>query len=353
MTEKHPTLVLGATGYVGGELLRLIVTHPKLELAAAFSESQENVPVGDVFPHLQPVFREERFEPLSTLKDHIKRAEAPLVVFSAAAHGASAAKVAELLSIAKEAKVPVHVADLSADFRYATPDAYETVYGQPHAAPELLSRFTCELPEHTSQVPEHVGHPGCFTTAMLLAIVPMLKLSLVEPDLFASGITGSTGSGQAPKPTTHHPLRQSNLFSYKALDHRHLPEMTGLAEKASGVRPSIHFVPHSGPFARGIHMTVQAKLKGNVDRQTLLGAFRDFYREAPFVRVVDDTPMVKNVVGSNYAQIGLASDGETIAVFSVIDNLLKGAAGGAVQWVNRMIGVEETAGLTSAGPGWV
>ena len=100
-------------------------------------------------------------------------------------------------------------------------------------------------------------------------------------------------------------------------------------------------------------MTVQAKLKGDVDRRTLLEAFADFYREAPFVRVIDDTPMVKNVVGSNYAQIGLASDGDTIAVFSVIDNLLKGAAGGAVQWVNRMIGVEETAGLSSAGPGWI
>jgi len=345
------TLVLGGSGYVAGELLRLISAHPELELKAAISGSQAGQTLESVFPHLHASFDGHRFQPIASIARLIEEASGPVAVFSAAAHGASAALVNDVLQAAKGPDV--HVVDMSADFRYATAKAYEAVYRQPHGAPDLLSQFNCALPEHLADTPRHVGHPGCFATALLLAIVPLLKLGIVEPDLYAVGITGSTGSGGSPKSTTHHPLRHSNLFSYKPLAHRHVPEVTALAERASGVRPAVHFVPHSGPFARGIHVTVQGTLRTELTRADIAAEIDAFYADAPFVRVLDGEPRMKDIVGSNYAQLGVASDGKTFAVMSVIDNLTKGAAGGAVQWMNRLLGLPETTGLTLTGAGWV
>lgn len=351
MTDRIDTVVLGASGYVAGELFRLLAAHPVLDLQAAISESQAGQTIESVFPYLQSSFGDQRFQSRDTLGSFFTETQGPVAVFSAANHGASAALVDELLSLANGS--PVHVVDLSADFRYSSATAYEAVYGQEHGAKDRLSEFTCALPEHLAEAPRHIGHPGCFATALLLATVPLLKLGIVEPDLFAVGITGSTGSGGTPKPTTHHPVRQSNVFAYKPLAHRHVPEVTVLTERATGVRPSIHFVPHSGPFARGIHMTVQASLRAELDGAAIASELESFYADAPFVRVVSDTPKVKDVVGSNYAHLGVASDGESVAVMSVIDNLTKGAAGGGLQWMNRLLGLPETMGLTLPGAGWI
>jgi N-acetyl-gamma-glutamyl-phosphate reductase len=228
------------------------------------------------------------------------------------------------------------------------------VYGHPHGAPELLGHFSSGLPEHMPDPQEaHVGHPGCFATAMLLGTVPLLAMDLVDPVIHAFGITGSTGSGRAPIATTHHPLRHSNLYAYKPLTHRHGPEVAGITEAVTHIRPDLHFIPHSGPFARGIHMTLQATLKQPLSTDELRNKLADFYAGKPFIEVVDGTPRIKDVVGSNYAHIGVAAEGSTVAVFVAIDNLMKGAAGGAVQWMNRLLGWDETAGLTTPGPGWV
>jgi N-acetyl-gamma-glutamyl-phosphate reductase len=199
----------------------------------------------------------------------------------------------------------------------------------------------------------HIGHPGCFATAMLLGIVPLLKLQLVDAGIHAFGITGSTGSGRLPTATTHHPFRQSNLYAYKALAHRHAPEVTSISAAITKTKPDLHFVPHSGPFARGIHMTLQAKLTAKLSAAELQAQLQDFYAGKPFVKVVDGTPRIKDVAGSNYAHIGVAADDSTAVVFVAIDNLVKGAAGGAVQWMNIKLGLDETAGLTAPGPGWI
>jgi N-acetyl-gamma-glutamyl-phosphate reductase len=188
---------------------------------------------------------------------------------------------------------------------------------------------------------------------MLLGSVPLLAMDLIEPQIYAFGITGSTGSGRSPIATTHHPLRHSNLYAYKPLSHRHGPEVVGITTAVTGVRPELHFIPHSGPFARGIHMTLQAALKQPLSSQQLRDKFADFYAGKPFIEVVDETPRIKDVVGSNYAHIGVSAEGMTVAVFITIDNLLKGAAGGAVQWMNRLLGLDETAGLVAPGPGWI
>jgi N-acetyl-gamma-glutamylphosphate reductase len=182
--------------------------------------------------------------------------------------------------------------------------------------------------------------------------VPLLALGLTQPLLFVAGVTGSTGSGRKPVEGTHHPLRHSDLYSYNPLSHRHVPEIAACARDATGVDAEFSFIPHSGPFARGIHVTVQAQLTKPVDKAQLIAALKEFYADAPFVRVVDTAPRVKDVVASNYAHLSAAANGRTAAVMCVLDNLNKGAAGGAVQWMNRMFGLPETAGLTAPAAGW-
>ena len=182
--------------------------------------------------------------------------------------------------------------------------------------------------------------------------MPLIQSGLTEAEVFISGITGSTGSGKTPVAGTHHPERNSNLYAYKPLAHRHAPEVETLAEAASGRNTKVHFVPHSGPFARGIHVTLQAKAKAPVTEVQLRTVYADAYAAAPFVQVVEGTPRIKNVVASNQCHIGVATDGDTIVVMAAIDNLVKGAAGGAVQWMNRLWDLPETAGLDMAAPGW-
>jgi N-acetyl-gamma-glutamyl-phosphate reductase common form len=352
MSAAVPAVVLGGSGYVAGELLRLIAGHPQLELAAVMSDGSPGEPVAGAFPHLVAAFPETRFATLGEVTRLLAATKAA-AVFSAAPHGVAAGLIDALLTSSAGTGTQVRVVDTSADFRYASADAYAAVYSHAHGAPARLKDFSCALPEHLAQLETpHVGHPGCFATAVLLACVPLLALRLTEPVLFASGVTGSTGSGRKPVEGTHHPLRHGDLYGYNVLAHRHAPEIVACARAASGVEPQLAFVPHSGPFARGIHVTVQAKLTRALDTTAARGALREYYARAPFVRVAERAPHVKEVAASNYAHLGVATDGHTIAVMCAIDNLVKGAAGGAVQWMNRMLGFAETAGLTQPAPGW-
>lgn len=351
MNNTVPTVILGGTGYVAGELLRMIVQHPQLYLSAAISESRAGEQIRTVFPNLQNNFGDQTFVPRERLAEHISDKGA---IFCAAPHGASAALVAETIAAASEQNAELTIVDTSADFRYATTTEYEAVYGKPHGAPELLRQFTCSVPEHLSGTQSgHIGHPGCFTTAILLAAVPLLKLQFVEPNFYAVGITGSTGSGHTPASNTHHPFRHSNLFAYQALTHRHAPEITAICRSLTDIEPTLQFVPHSGPFTRGIHITLQAQLKTPIPETEVRQALQHFYADHRFVRVVDGTPRLKDVVGSNYCHLGLTVNGTSLVLFSVIDNLVKGAAGGAMQWMNRQLGLDECAGLNLPGPAWV
>jgi N-acetyl-gamma-glutamyl-phosphate reductase len=258
-----------------------------------------------------------------------------------------------LLQAAEAGGTSAHVIDISADYRYRTPAAYEAVYKHAHGAPQRIAQFSCAVPEHLDVLPtRHVAHPGCFATAVLLATVPLLALDLCEPRLFVSGITGSTGSGRSPGAGTHHPQRHSDLYAYNPLSHRHTPEIAALAQAASGVQAQINFVPHSGPFARGIHVTLQATAKRSLKSPELVAALADFYRGKPFVQVSAELPHIKNVAGSNYAFVSAAANGDSIVVMCAIDNLVKGAAGGALQWLNRIYGFAETTGLNAPAAGW-
>ena len=351
MTTSVPAIILGGTGYVAGELLRLLAGHPRLKVAGVMSESRAGQPIRETFPNLQDNLGDASFgtreQTLALLHT------GPLALFSAAPHGASAALVAEFMAHADRAGCEMTIVDVSADFRYADAAAYEAVYQQPHGAVELLDQFVCAVPEHLqgSEQP-HVGHPGCFATALLMAVVPVMKLGITDSDLTAVGITGSTGSGRTPTADTHHPERHSNLFAYQPLAHRHSPEVVNICESLTGHRSVLHFVPHSGPFARGIHVTMQARLKSQWSEETVRDALANFYADSPFIIVKDGPPRIKDVVGSNFCHIGVAVDDRSIALLVVIDNLVKGAAGGAVQWMNRKLGFAETDGLLAPAIAW-
>ncbi len=349
---RIPTIVLGGTGYVAGELLRLIAGHPQLELAGILSDSQPGEPVAKAFAHLAPVYPQTKFSSQAEI-EQLVALHPQSAIFSAAPHGASAALIDRLLTVAEAAGTTPRVVDISADFRYSTDAAYAAVYKHAHGAPARLPQFSCAVPEHLAQATTpHIAHPGCFATAILLASVPLLKLGLVSPQLFVTGITGSTGSGRKPTDGTHHPQRHSDLYAYNALAHRHTPEVTACALAASGVAADFHFVPHSGPFARGIHVTVQAQLHTPQAAADLVAAFQQFYAHSPFVHVGAQAPRIKDVAGSAYARLSVASNGRSVAVMSVIDNLNKGAAGGALQWMNRLLDLPETSGLTAPAAGW-
>jgi N-acetyl-gamma-glutamyl-phosphate reductase len=352
MTMRTPAIILGGTGYVAGELLRLVLGHPRLTLAAIASDSQPGEPVAKAFPHLATACGGLQYSSIEQVMEMAARLPRSAVL-AAAPHGVSHKLLDALLTRAAAAGTKPAVVDISADFRYADLEEYRRVYKHPHGAPARAREFTCAVPEHLDRAPTpHVSHPGCFCTATLLASVPLLALDLVEPQMFVSAVTGSTGAGRGPIAGTHHPQRHSDLYTYNALTHRHVAEITALARSASGKEGRFAFVPHSGPFARGIHATVQAKLKKPLDTDAAIAALRGFYAGRPFVRVLDEPPRMKDVVASNYAHLSAVADGNTIVVMSVIDNLVKGAAGGALQWMNRLLGFDETDGLTAPAPGW-
>ncbi len=352
MTEKISAIVLGGTGYVSGELLRLIAAHPFIELRAILSDSQPGEAVAKSFAHLAPVYPELKFSSLDQIKELVGSLP-ECAILSAAPHGVAAQLIDDLLKVAESKGTKPRVIDISADYRYSTASAYEAVYKHAHGAPSRIAQFTCAVPEHLDKLTTpHVAHPGCFATAVLLSSVPLLKLDLVEPRLFVSGITGSTGSGRTPVAGTHHPQRHSDLYAYNPLSHRHTPEITALARAASDVAAEFNFVPHSGPFARGIHVTLQAVAKRPIKTAELQEALKGFYRGKPFVRVGAEMPHIKDIASSNYAFLSGAANGHSVVVMCAVDNLTKGAAGGAMQWLNRVFGFEETAGLTAPAPGW-
>src|ERR1700682_4104898 len=352
MNSSTPAIVLGGTGYVAGDLRRLIAGHPQLFVAAILSDSQPGASVAGAFAHLRSAYPDLKFADLEEIETLVRRTPRS-ALFSAAPHGVSAAIVDRLLTAAAAAGARVHCVDISADFRFSTPAAYEAVYKHAHGAPARIRQFTCAIPEHLPKSPTpHVSHPGCFATATLLASVPLLALGLTDTRLFVTGITGSTGSGRRPSEGTHHPQRHSDFYSYGALSHRHVPEITACAKLATGIEAEFNFVPHSGPFARGIHVTVQASLKRSIGSAEALEALAAYYKDCPFVRVVDTAPRVKDVATSNYSNLSAVTNGTSIAVMSVLDNLNKGAAGGGVQWMNWLLGFDESMGLLAPAPGW-
>jgi N-acetyl-gamma-glutamyl-phosphate reductase len=328
MPDRIPTIVIGASGYVGGETIRLLAGHPVFQLEAATSRSAAGNRIATAFPHLAGFVGEDSFEDPGKLENLLDR-HPNAAVFCALPHGESAPVLRPIASRYPE----VRIVDMSADFRFTDGD----------------DGFFCGIPE--LEVGNHgrlIAHPGCFATCITLALAPLAKKRLCEGLYFVSGVTGSTGSGATPKATTHHPVRNGAMFAYQPLRHRHTPEVEMMLDRLGGPA-KLSFVPHSGPFSRGIHVTAQGVLSREAP---LMEVYREIYADCPFIGVLEAPPSVRDVAGTNRCHIGVSSNGKEFAVTAVIDNLVKGAAGGAMQWMNRLFGLPEITGLNQPGLGW-
>jgi N-acetyl-gamma-glutamyl-phosphate reductase len=252
------------------------------------------------------------------------------------------------------------VLDLSADFRLSDPERYRVAYGQAVASPDELSRFVYGLPElgrEPIRGAHRVAAPGCFATALQLAVLPAAEARVLDErrPWVLNGITGSSGSGNEPKPATHHPHRHGNLWAYSVGGHRHEAELAQKLEPL-GARPPLAFVAHSGPFARGIHLTATLPLARRLETAEARALYVERYRDEPFVEVLDETrdsatPDLRSVVGSNRASLAVFVRGEVLVVLATLDNLVKGGSGQGLQCLNLMLGLPETTGLPRAGLG--
>jgi N-acetyl-gamma-glutamyl-phosphate reductase len=345
-TRRFKAAVIGGSGYGGGELIRRLLMHPDVELVRVAAVDHVGDPLGAAHPSLEGL-SELCFEELPPEE----AAAGADVVLLGLPHKVSAAVVPRLLAAG------VRVVDLSGDFRLKDPVAYERYYGAKHPCPELLPGSVYGLPELNREAirgARLVASPGCFATSIELGLLPLARAGLLAGEVRTVAITGSSGSGAAPSPGTHHPVRAQNLRTYKPLSHQHIPEIVETLAAAGARDLSLDFVPVSAPLSRGILATSFVSVAPEVTEARLAEAFAIFTAE-PFVRVPRRRlPEVVAVSGSNHAEVGfelgpVAEGRRTLACFSAIDNLIKGGAGQAIQSMNLMLGVDERRTLEDPG----
>ncbi len=332
--------IINVTGYAGVELARLLYRHPAVELASVTGRSAAGKKLGQVFPHLSDI-------------DLTIEAELGEVgfAFSAMPHQESAEEVIPLLNQG------IKVVDISADFRLKDAEEYPEWYGFTHPAPALLEPAVYGLPElHRSQIAtaQLVANPGCYPTGAILALAPVVKEGLIGPGIIVDSKSGVSGAGRTLSLQTHFSEVNEDVSAYALEGHRHLPEIVQeLGQLRPGWLPSVTFVPHLIPMTRGILSTCYTPLDsvkftgGKKGEEGLRQLYRDFYQDEPFVRVVESSPHTKHTSGNNLCLLYPAVDHRTgrLIVISCLDNLIKGAAGQAVQNMNLMLGIPETTGL--------
>ncbi len=332
--------IFGGTGYTGGELIRLLLDHPGVQLSGVYSGSRAGTPVSAVHEHLRGRTDQE------FLEEDLKRAEQTSdILLFALPHGESAERVQ------KVNRSNTRVIDLSADFRLNRPSVYEEAYDEIHAAPDLLEEAVYGLTEHNREQiadAELVACPGCFPTGSLLALLPLVEEEVLSSDVIIDAKTGSSGSGSTPSQTTHHPERSGNFRAYGLFDHRHRFEMEQETNRRHTADLSITFTPHSAPMRRGIFTTAYVRLTEDLEKGAVQRMYQAAYEDEPFVRRVN-RPETRNVSRSNFCDIGLSRRKNRVIITSAIDNLVKGASGQAVQNLNVMFGREETEGLKAPG----
>jgi N-acetyl-gamma-glutamyl-phosphate reductase len=336
--------IINVTGYAGVELARILCQHPRVQLTSVTGRSAAGQSLHAFFPHLDDMGL--------TIEPRLGDVD---IAFSAMPHKESAAEIIPLV------EKGVKVIDLSADFRLRDPAAYPQWYGFTHPAPQLLTQAVFGLPElYRRQLKSArlVACPGCYPTGAILALAPAVKEGLVQPDIIVDSKSGVSGAGRSLTLTTHFSEANEDVTAYALGGHRHLPEITQEIRALNPrLSPSVTFIPHLVPMTRGILTTAYAplaagKIAGDKKgEEELLAAYRDFYKNDTFVRVVTTSPHTKHTLGSNFCYVHPAIDHRTgrLIAISAIDNLVKGAAGQAVQAMNLMLGLPETTGLEAAG----
>jgi len=317
--------IIGITGYTGLEQLRLLLAHPHVEIAYLTARVEKDTPIGDIHPHLA------HLDLMVTNTDPVTVAKNSDVVFLALPHKTAQDVVAEIHGLCK-------VIDHSADYRLNDEATYSKYYGIAHNHPELLGKIPYGFPELNREIiktSSTVANPGCFAILSQLMLHPYAGY-IEHVDIMA--ITGSSGAGKTPVEGTHHPVRNHNLKSYNINKHRHMPEITRTAKITES---QLNFVPTSGPFTRGIFATAFIRIKSGAK----LTCSRELYKDSPFVRIVPEVSLA-NVVGSNFCDIAYTMVNDTNFIAQgALDNLIKGAAGTAIQNMNLMCGYHETTGL--------
>lgn len=338
-TQRKRVAILGATGYGGGELLRLLLTHPAVDIRYVTSRSKAGTPVGKVHRNLDGICDLTFSTP--TDKALIDECD---VIFGALPHGASA----EVLAPFVKAGIPT--IDLSGDFRLRNLDDYATWYKRTHPHPELIDQAVYACPEFNAKALANaklVACPGCFATSVNLGVLPFAKAGVATGRVNVVAMTASSGSGASASAGTHHPERSQTLRPYKVLSHQHVPEVIQLAKDAGSTLEAIDFTPVSAPIARGILSILTIPTTRVLSQAEVDQMVADVYDDAPFVKVLHDRePECASIATTNYAEFrARAMPDGGVHVSTTVDNLVKGASGQAVQALNLMLGLPETTGL--------
>ncbi len=333
--------IFGGSGYGGSELLRILLAHPNADVAIVTANEHAGKAVGDVHRNLFGL-TDLIFQKAPDNSDTLAGLDC---LFLALPHG-------QAMDIVPRLPVNLKVIDLSGDFRLHDKDEFEQHYGREHTAIAAQSEFVYGLTETNR---ERVGkarlisNPGCFATATLLGLAPLVANQLVAGRVIVDAKTGSSGSGAKAAANTHHPQRMNSFYAYKPFTHQHVPEIEQELRNVGHWDNEFIFMTHSLPVARGIFASIYVETKGELTDDKLRTIFAEFYRDSKFVRIVTGSPDINWVKTTNFCDLGFAVRGRQVVVFSALDNLVKGAAGQAVQNMNLMFGLPETTGLMSVG----
>lgn len=338
--------ILGVTGYAGIELLRILLSHPKVEVTSLVSGSSVGNKISNIYPHLKGICD------LTLEELNPKRiSEKCDIVFTSLPHGASDEVIFSLY------ETGIKVIDLSGDYRYDDVEIYEKWYNTTHKNKELLKKSVyglCEFYKNEIAKARLVGNPGCYTTASILGAAPLIKGSFVSNDnIIVDAKSGVSGAGRGIHIDYHFCECTENMKAYKIATHRHTSEIEQEYSKLAGVDIKISFTPHLIPMKRGIYTTIYMNLLDNYTEEQLLDVYKKYYENCPFIRIYEKglLPESNHTNGSNYVDIGLVVDKRLnrVIVVTALDNLIKGAAGQAIQNMNIMFGLDETTGLKNAG----
>lgn len=333
--------IFGGSGYGGAELLRLLLLHPHAQIEIVTAGEQAGKMVADVHRNLYGL-TDLRF---ARATDDLSETGGLDCVFLALPHG-------QAMEIAPRLPSGVKVIDLSGDFRLRDRDLFEQHYGREHTAMEAQAGFVYGLTETNREAirsARAISNPGCFATATLLGLAPLVSRRLLSGRVVVDAKTGSSGSGAKAASNTHHPQRMNSFYAYKPFTHQHVPEIEQELRAVGDWSSELVFMTHSLPVARGIFASIYAELSEELSAEDVRRVFADFYGDSFFVRLVTGSPDINWVKTTNFCDIGLAVRGRSLVVFSALDNLVKGAAGQAVQNMNLMFGLDEKTGLLLTG----
>lgn len=333
--------IFGGSGYGGAELLRLLLLHPAVEIALVTANEHAGKAVCEVHRNLLGL-TDLRFTRAPEEMDDLDYLD---YLFLALPHG-------QAMEIVPRLPAALKVIDLSGDFRLSDPALFAEHYGREHTAMPAQGDFVYGLTETNRERilgARRISNPGCFATATLLGLAPLVASGVLQGRVIVDAKTGSSGSGAKPAANTHHPQRMNSFYAYKPFTHQHVPEIEQELRAVGDFTSDLVFMTHSLPVARGIFASIYVETKREITNKDARALFADFYREAFFVRLVENSPDINWVKTTNFCDIGFAARGHNLVVFTALDNLVKGAAGQAVQNMNLMAGLDEKTGLLLTG----